>query len=275
MHGQPLSGPVALRSSGGSASRYPAGASVTLERVIGHRDTGRTACPGDALYEQLPEIRALVESGTTSFAPSSARVIASLSDLRVDYGELVPVNGALLWPDGAPLDGGVVELQVSTEDAWRTAKRMTAGPDGLFATELKPRKRMYVRVRYPGTSVLRGAISRRVLLRLHPVIEFDRPPRHARRGRALTLTGTVAPRKRVVHVVLQQRVRGRWRKVGSRAVRARRGRFTTSFVPAFRASYRYYAVVKSDDDTDRGSSGPSAPLAPGALTHQPCFRSSL
>ena len=46
VHGQPLSGPVTLTSAGGSASRYPAGAQVTLERVIGHRDTGKTVLPG-------------------------------------------------------------------------------------------------------------------------------------------------------------------------------------------------------------------------------------
>ena len=48
VHGQPLSGKVTLTSAGGPESRYGAGARVTLERVIGHRDTGRTACPGDA-----------------------------------------------------------------------------------------------------------------------------------------------------------------------------------------------------------------------------------
>jgi hypothetical protein len=36
-------------------------------------------------------------------------------------------------------------------------------------------------------------------------------------------------------------------------VRTRRGRFASSFVPAFRASYRYYAVAKPDLDTDRGA----------------------
>jgi hypothetical protein len=64
----------------------------------------------------------------------------------------------------------------------------------------------------------------------------------------------VAPRKRIMNVVFQQRVGARWRIVGRRAVRTTRGRFTTSFTPAFRASYRYYAVAKSDLDTDRGAS---------------------
>lgn len=254
VHGQPLSGPVTLRSSGGPASRYPAGANVTLERVIGHRDVGRTACPGERLYDQLPDIRALVESGTT-FVGSVARVSAMLGARRLDYGELVPVTGALVGPDGAPLAGQLVEVQVNSDDAWRTAQRLTTGADGLFATELKPRRRMYVRVRYPGGSEVRGSASRRLLLRLGPLVAFDRPPRRARRGRVLNLSGTVAPRKRVVHVVLQQQIRGRWRKVGARVVRTRRGRFATTFVPAFRASYRYYAAVRPDDDTDRGSSG--------------------
>jgi hypothetical protein len=68
------------------------------------------------------------------------------------------------------------------------------------------------------------------------------------------VAGKVGPRKRAVTVVFQQRVRGHWRTVGARAARARRGRFETSFVPAFRAAYRYYAVVRSDLDTDRGAS---------------------
>jgi hypothetical protein len=253
VHGEPLSGPVTLTSAGGSASRYPAGSSVDLERVIGHRDTGKTACPGEALYAQLGEIRALVESGGP-FAAFSSRVTAALGDSRVDYGELAPVSGALAGPDGSPLAGQVVEVQVNSDGAWRTSRRTTTGADGGFGTELKPARRMYVRVRYPGSPEVRGSASTRLLLNLRPVVAFSRPPTRGVRGRRVLVAGTVAPRKRVVNVVLQQRRGSRWRKVGSRAVRARRGRFSTSFVPAFRARYRYYAVVKSDPDTDRGAS---------------------
>ena len=254
VHGQPLSGPVTVRSAGGSASRYPAGTNVTLERVIGHRDTGRTACPGDALYDQLAEIRAMVESGTPFTPVPSARVSAWLADSRLDYGEVVPVTGSLVAPDGAPMAGQAVAVQTNSENRWRTARHLTTGADGSFATELKPSKRMYVRVRYPGSGDVRGGQSNRLLLRLRPVLSFDRPPGRARRGRAVTVQGRVGPRKRMVHVVFQQSVRGRWRSVGRRSVRTRRGRFATSFVPAFRAPYRYYAVAKTDLDTDRGVS---------------------
>jgi hypothetical protein len=253
VHGQPLSGPVTLTSAGGSASRYPAGSQVTLERVIGHRDTGKTSCPGDALYDQLDDIRALVEGGGP-FATFSARVSAALADQRVDYGEIVPVSGALVGPDGNPLAGQMVELQVNSDNVWRTTRRMTTGADGGFASELKPAKRMYVRVRYPGSADVRGSASPRLLLNLRPVLAFDHPPRRGRRGHRLVVEGTVAPRKRVVTVVFQQLVRGHWRKVGTRSARTRRGRFETSFVPAFKARYRYYAAVRSDLDTDRGAS---------------------
>jgi hypothetical protein len=253
VHGQPLSGPVTLTSAGGSASRYPAGAQVSLERVSGHRDTGKTECPGDALYGQLDEIRAMVEAGGP-VTTLSARVTAALAIQHVDYGELVPVNGTLAGPDGSPLAGQVVEVQVNSDNVWRTSRRLTTGADGVFATDLKPAKRMYVRVRYPGSADVRGSASPRLLLNLRPVLKFQRAPRRGVRGRRVTVSGTVAPRKRVATVVFQQRIRGRWRTVGTRAARTRRGRFETSFVPAFRAAYRYYAVARSDLDTDRGAS---------------------
>ena len=49
--------------SGGNA-RFPSGTPVPLAAVAGHRDTGPTACPGIALYRQLPAIaRRVAEIG--------------------------------------------------------------------------------------------------------------------------------------------------------------------------------------------------------------------
>jgi hypothetical protein len=53
----PATGSVALTSAGGTESRYPAGAVVTLPRVIGHGDLGQTACPGALLAPSIPSIR--------------------------------------------------------------------------------------------------------------------------------------------------------------------------------------------------------------------------
>ena len=41
--------------SGGNA-RFPSGTPVPLAAVAGHRDTGFTSCPGNALYKQLPTL---------------------------------------------------------------------------------------------------------------------------------------------------------------------------------------------------------------------------
>ena len=254
IHGQPLGGRVTVTSTGGSASRYGAGARVTLERVIGHRDTGRTACPGAALYAQLPELRALVETGAVTPFPSFAtRLTAGLADSSLDYGEPAPVSGALLDPSGLPLAGERLELQVASDGSWRTARRVTTGPDGAFFTELKPARRMYLRVRYRGRAPLRRATSPRLLLRLRPVIVLTEAPRSGVRGEPLAILGTVGPSKRTVRLVVQQLRGGRWRKVHAAGVRARKGLFETSFTPGRSGRYRYYLVAPSDLDTDRGA----------------------
>ena len=49
-------GTVTLTSRG--SDRFPAGARVTVSRVPGHRDLGRTACPGRYAYATLPAVRA-------------------------------------------------------------------------------------------------------------------------------------------------------------------------------------------------------------------------
>jgi hypothetical protein len=55
-------------TSGGS-NKHPAGKSVTLARISGHRDVGLTACPGQNLYDKLSTIRTTAkaaQSGTTT-----------------------------------------------------------------------------------------------------------------------------------------------------------------------------------------------------------------
>ena len=55
-HVDPASG-VVWRSGGNP--RYPAGTLVSLRAVSGHRDTGPTSCPGQVLYDTLPQLAAL------------------------------------------------------------------------------------------------------------------------------------------------------------------------------------------------------------------------
>jgi hypothetical protein len=255
VHGQPLFGPVTLRSTGGPATKYGAGARVTLERVIGHRDTGRTACPGAMLYAQLDELRSLVATGVGAIPTFATRLSGTLADFSVDYGEVVPVTGLLQGPDGGPLVNEAVEVQTNGTGVWKTSSVTATAADGTFTTELRPRRRVYVRLRYLGRAELRRATSSRLLLHLRPLITLRPLVTSSVPDARVAVSGTIAPRKRFVTLVLQQRIRGRYRKVGARAVRVRRGRFSTSFVPAFAAKYRYAVVSVNDADTDRASTG--------------------
>lgn len=46
-----------LTSTGGGTSRYKEGKEVSFRRISGHRDAGRTLCPGRRLYAALPALR--------------------------------------------------------------------------------------------------------------------------------------------------------------------------------------------------------------------------
>jgi uncharacterized protein with LGFP repeats len=56
----PVTGTVQLTSAGGSQSRYPAGAVVTVPRIVGHLTLGLTTCPG-TIDPQIPVIRNAVQ----------------------------------------------------------------------------------------------------------------------------------------------------------------------------------------------------------------------
>jgi hypothetical protein len=56
----PVTGTVQLTSAGGSQSRYPAGTTVTVPRIIGHLTLGLTSCPG-TIDPQIPAIRTAVQ----------------------------------------------------------------------------------------------------------------------------------------------------------------------------------------------------------------------
>ena len=229
---------------------------MTLRRVIGHRDTGSTACPGNALY--APAGRAAGAGGERRAAGAGLQhaPVGALGGYRVDFGEIVPVSGSLLGADGAPVAGEAVELQVSPDGRWRTSRRMITAADGTFATELKPRLRMYVRTRFRGRSGLRGSGSTRLLLRLRPLITIDRgavaragvDAQCRSAGRWRRASGSSA-------LVVQQRHR---RAAGARSGRAPCARAAAASAPRSCPGPGATASTWSrgpTDDTDRGQLG--------------------
>jgi hypothetical protein len=61
VHGLTTEGRGRIVSSGGSTSRYDEGDRFRMKRIVGHRRTNLTECPGDGLNGQLEDVRARVQ----------------------------------------------------------------------------------------------------------------------------------------------------------------------------------------------------------------------
>ena len=147
LHGAAPSGEVTVTSAGGSTNRYPKGSAVTLQRVSGHRDGNATACPGAALYAQLPALRERVAARAASLGPigvAPAPFVASAASRSVrasGAGVLVRGRGAV----------GDVQVSVSRQ-----------GPSGRFGLV----RRIPVAPKADGTYATRVALRRPGLYRL-------------------------------------------------------------------------------------------------------------
>ncbi|GAB1641979.1 peptidoglycan recognition protein [Krasilnikovia sp. MM14-A1259] len=120
MYGHLATERTVLVSSG--SDRWPAGTRVPLTRVSGHRDTAKTACPGDTLYKQLTPIRGIAAAAPADF--TMARMTGA-TQVGTAYYARGPVRP--LWTTTTPtalinrfdiiVDGVVV---ASAPRAWRT-----------------------------------------------------------------------------------------------------------------------------------------------------------
>ncbi len=252
LHGVPTAGTTTLVSAGGSSNNYPAGRSVRLQRVIGHRDTGATSCPGDALYSQLPELRRLVGNVGPSGVATSLRARAGARAVR--FGRTVAVAGRLAVSGGAPLATQPVLVQALIGRRWRTVANASTISTGDFSALVKPMRNRRLRVRYEGSGAVRPATSRSFVVYVRPLLSLSRPAARAASGARVVLRGRVRPRKARVYQVLQQKRGRRFRTVGTVALKTRRdGRFRGSFVPARAGTYRYYIVARRDRSTARAA----------------------
>ena len=252
IHGVPTSGSTTLVSAGGSTNKYPSGTNVRVQRVSGHRDVDSTECPGDALYAQLPELRRLIGGLPPAGTGTSLRATLSRRSIRFRRGSIV--SGALTSLAGGPLAGETVRVQVRRGRRWRTVRPLTTGPAGDFSLVVRPRVNRTLRVRFSGRGDLLPASSPTLRLRVRPVLTLLGAPEKGVKGERVRFRGTVAPRKRRLVQVLQRRRGGRWIRVGQRRVRARRGRFRGSFVPAAAGRFRYYVSSRPDRSNARGRS---------------------
>jgi hypothetical protein len=122
LHGaDPLSGNVAF-TSGGSA-RFPAGQQVSLPRIVGHRDVGRTECPGAQLYSRLNVIR-LVAKANYDRLMAETLPFGNVESIRGGTGQ-VSVSGWSIDPDL----GAAAYVDVVVDDITRTIRASGSRPD--------------------------------------------------------------------------------------------------------------------------------------------------
>jgi hypothetical protein len=94
-YGGAPAGRVALVSTG--SDRYAEGSRAMLNRISGHRDTGRTECPGDTLYAQLGAIRSLAGARPRGLAVTKMNGAREVGGVYHTRGTIRPY-----WRVGTP-----------------------------------------------------------------------------------------------------------------------------------------------------------------------------
>jgi hypothetical protein len=104
-HVDPLSTVTAV--SGGNP-RYPAGTPVSLRAISGHRDTGPTSCPGNALYARLGAIATSVAATGLPklYSPSVTGNLGGLVEFRARLTTELPWTVTVADASGHPVASG-------------------------------------------------------------------------------------------------------------------------------------------------------------------------
>jgi N-acetylmuramoyl-L-alanine amidase len=246
LQGLPTDGEVTVTSTGGPLNRYRAGTPVRLFRISGHRDGDQTACPGEALYGQLPALRSRAGQLVGRFAQATGLAV-KVSPRRVGYLEPTTVSGTLRQPDGSPAPGLAVDVRARSASGWSSVASAVTDPAGAWSTSLAlPYTRSIRAVATLSGTLLTSATTRlEVRSAVAPMIR----PVRMRLGRRTVLSGRVEPVKPRLRLVatIERRLRGgRYERVARLPVRARRGRFRLPLRLSRPGLYRIRLSVPGD-----------------------------
>jgi hypothetical protein len=230
-------------SAGGATNRYPAGSRPSFERISGHRDGNGTACPGNGLYGQLPQLRAMVNPGPPRAATATA---ASAVRRNVVYGQKAMLQLGLT-ASGTPLAQRRVNVQLLGRLGWRTQHTVSTDTAGRAQTRLRIASNRTLRARYAGDTGLLPSSSAPVAFGVRPQVTVRLGARSVAPGDPVRVTGTVAPRKALGVLTVKRRTSsGRLALVSRRAVSLRSGRLRTTLRIRRRALYRVRLSTRRD-----------------------------
>ena len=246
VHGVPPTGKVDVVSAGGSTNRFPAGSRPDFDRISGHRDGNATACPGDGLYAQLPQLRAMVDPGPPRAA---TRTTAERERRNITYGGKaalrlsVGVGGTPPGNPVTPLGGRRVDVQVLGRLGWRTNHSVVTDASGRAATRMRLSLNRRLRARFTGEPGLLPSSSASLAVGVRPAVTAAASVT----GRRVGVTGTVRPRKRTAILTVKRRTsRGSLVRVSRRTVKLRRGRLATTLRVTRPGAYRLRLSTLAD-----------------------------
>src|ERR671923_137342 len=254
LHGVPTQGDVTVVSAGGPLNRYAAGRAVRLQRISGHRDGDSTACPGNALYAQLPALRARAAELETPTGLS-----LRTTPRRVSHLAPATVSGRLLLPDGSPGAGVGVEVQAKTARGWQGIAPAVTDASGAWSASLAlPSTRSLRAVATPDPT-RPALLSPPAKLEVRFAVSAVLQARRVHFGRPTVLRGTIEPRRRLRRVIVtvdRRAAGGRYLRVVRFRALARDGRFRVPLRPSAPGLYRVRVSAPGDRLNAPGRSAP-------------------
>jgi hypothetical protein len=224
-HGVRTTGTVKMTSAGGSSARYPSGSTHRFQHIIGHRDTGLTACPGDQLYFQLSDLRARVGERR----PRGEKVVmtAELPEVVSYSPDGVTFTGSLTNEFGTPIAGAAVPLERLRRTGWKGFDEPTTDSEGNFSATARFKRNKVLRWEFPGDDTYRPLRGDGALVTVAPQITLTASDSDPDTGERIDLTGTITPAKSEGLKLVIERYDGvRWRRVARKPVTPDHGVFS-------------------------------------------------
>jgi hypothetical protein len=245
-HGVRTTGTVRMTSAGGSSARYPSGYTRRFQHILGHRDTGLTACPGDQLYFQLSDLRARVgERRPTGDKDVMTAELPEVADYSPDG---VTFTGTLTDEFGSPIAGATVPLERLRRTGWKAVDEATTDSEGNFSGTARFKRSKVLRWEFAGDDTYRPVRGDGALVTVAPQITVDTSTTSAETGERVDVTGTITPAKAEgLKLVIQRYDGARWRRVGHKPVTADDGAFTKR--PSFKEAGDYRLLVRFAGDS--------------------------
>ena len=246
--GIPAIGTTTVPSDGGPFTPFRKGTPVTLNHIAGHRDADSTACPGNALYAQLPALRTRVAQLE---GPVSRLQLNSLQP-KVVYPQPVAVSGLLTPAPGLPVPAGAtVQIRDTLgSGAGRVLATLPVAPDGAFSGSLQLTRGDVLQAVFAGAGLPR-LVSGVVFASVAPSVTLQSRATSVPRGSTVTLSGAVNPPAARLTVV-EEELRGtKYRRIRTLKPRTTRGAFSVTVGLARPGSFRF---------TARSGAGASVPV---------------